>query len=74
MKASIIQKGDSFVLFFCSSNIFPCNLGFENISIYNGKNESHTICATYCLRKKNKLSTSLNEKDELDQKKFQKEK
>ena len=74
MKASIIQKGDSFVLFFCSSNIFPCNLGFENISICNGKNGSHTICATYCLRKKNKLLTSLNEKDELDKKKFQREK
>ena len=34
MKVSIIQKGDSFVLFFCSSNIFPCNLGFRNIAIH----------------------------------------
>ena len=55
MKVSIIQKGDSFVLFFCSSNIFSCNLGFENISIYNGKKISHTAFARpiACARKTN---------------------
>ena len=58
MKASIIQKGDSFVLFFCSSTIFPYALGFENIS-NNGKNE-------YAQEKK--LLTSLDEKDELNRK------